>query len=33
MRLTSEALADADAVLGDPAQAGVRVDSCPRASS
>jgi putative AbiEi antitoxin of type IV toxin-antitoxin system/uncharacterized protein DUF559 len=33
MRLTSDALADVDAVLGDLAQAGVRVDSWPRASS
>jgi hypothetical protein len=33
MRLTSEALRDAEAVLADLAQAGVSVDSWPRASS
>ena len=33
MRLTGEALADVEAVLGDLAQAGVSVDSWPRASS
>jgi very-short-patch-repair endonuclease len=33
IRLTSEALADPEAVLGDLVQAGVRVDSWPRASS
>jgi very-short-patch-repair endonuclease len=33
IRLTSEALEDPAAVLGDLAQAGVRVDSWPRASS
>ena len=33
MRLTGEALDDPEAVLGDLAQAGVRVDSWPRASS
>jgi very-short-patch-repair endonuclease len=33
IRLTSEALDDPEAVLGDLAQAGVRVDSWPRASS
>ena len=33
IRLTSEALEDPEAVLADLAQAGVRVDSWPRASS
>jgi very-short-patch-repair endonuclease len=33
IRLTGEDLEDAGAVLADLAQAGVRVDSCPRASS
>jgi very-short-patch-repair endonuclease len=33
IRLTGEALEDPEEVLADLAQAGVRVDSCPRASS